>query len=99
MDRGREVHDVAAADMEFAYDFSRLHRTGEVVLPADFRVAGGEPDALRAVARDSLAYRKRTQPLASPSAGCIFQNPDPRARSRAGRTSPVRPARWSIAPD
>ena len=32
---------------------------------------------MRAVARDSLAYRKRTQPLATPSAGCIFQNPDP----------------------
>jgi UDP-N-acetylmuramate dehydrogenase len=48
-----------------------------VVLSADFRVAAGVPDRLRAVARDSLAYRKRTQPLASPSAGCIFQNPDP----------------------
>jgi UDP-N-acetylmuramate dehydrogenase len=32
---------------------------------------------LRAVARESLAYRKRTQPLESASAGCIFQNPDP----------------------
>ena len=32
---------------------------------------------LRAAARDSLKYRKATQPLASPSAGCIFQNPDP----------------------
>jgi UDP-N-acetylmuramate dehydrogenase len=28
------------------------------------------------VARESLAYRKRTQPLESPSAGCIFMNPD-----------------------
>ena len=37
----------------------------------------GEPEALRAVARASLAYRKRTQPLDVPSAGCIFQNPDP----------------------
>jgi UDP-N-acetylmuramate dehydrogenase len=71
------VQDVAAADMEFAYDFSRLHRTREVVVSADFRVAAGSPDELRAIARDSLAYRKRTQPLALPSAGCIFQNPDP----------------------
>ena len=31
--------------------------------------------ALRRTARESLAYRKRTQPLDSPSAGCIFQNP------------------------
>ena len=42
-----------------------------------FRVATGDPAALRAVARDSLAFRKRTQPLESPSAGCIFQNPQP----------------------
>jgi UDP-N-acetylmuramate dehydrogenase len=32
---------------------------------------------LRRVARESLAYRKRTQPLDTPSAGCIFQNPQP----------------------
>ena len=33
------------------------------------------------MARESLAFRKRTQPLESPSAGCIFMNPDP-ARDR-----------------
>jgi UDP-N-acetylmuramate dehydrogenase len=67
--------------MEFGYDYSRLHRTREVVVSADFRVHAGDPDALRAVARESLAYRKGTQPLESASAGCIFQNPDP-ARDR-----------------
>jgi len=70
------VEQVPHARMEFAYDFSRLHRTGEVVLAADFIVMPGEPESLRATARESLAYRKRTQPLAQPSAGCIFQNPD-----------------------
>ncbi len=73
-----EIQDVPAADLEFGYDYSRLHRTREVVLSADFVVSPGVPEALRTVARESLAYRKRTQPLASPSAGCIFQNPDPR---------------------
>lgn len=68
---------IAAADMEFGYDRSRLQRTRELVLSADFRVGRGAPAALRAIARDSLAYRKRTQPLESASAGCIFQNPDP----------------------
>ena len=68
----------APADrMEFDYDYSRLKRTGEIVLWAAFRVTGGaDPAALRAVARESLAFRKRTQPLESPSAGCIFMNPD-----------------------
>ena len=73
---GRELR-VTAAEMEFGYDRSRLQRTREVVLSADFRVGRGEAAALRAVARESLAYRKRTQPLESASAGCIFQNPDP----------------------
>lgn len=73
----------APADrMEFAYDYSRLKRTGEIALWVAFRVTpGGDPAALRVVARESLAFRKRTQPLASPSAGCIFMNPDP-ARDR-----------------
>lgn len=69
----------APADrMAFDYDFSRLKHTGEIVLWAAFRVTpGGDPAALRAVARESLAFRKHTQPLESPSAGCIFMNPDP----------------------
>jgi UDP-N-acetylmuramate dehydrogenase len=72
------LQDVPRAEMEFAYDYSRLHRTHEIVVAADFTVSAGEPSALRATARESLAFRKRTQPLESPSAGCIFQNPDPR---------------------
>jgi UDP-N-acetylmuramate dehydrogenase len=73
--------EVPAADMEFGYDYSRLHRTRELVISADFRVSEGDQSALRATARESLAFRKRTQPLESASAGCIFQNPDP-ARDR-----------------
>ncbi|MEO8678730.1 MAG: UDP-N-acetylmuramate dehydrogenase [Vicinamibacterales bacterium] len=73
----------AGADrMEFAYDDSRLKRTGEIVVWVAFRATpGADPAALRAVARESLAFRKRSQPLESPSAGCIFMNPDP-ARDR-----------------
>lgn len=82
---GGTIQDVPHAEMEFGYDYSRLHRTGEIVLSGDFHVSPGDPDSLRAVARESLAFRKRTQPLESPSAGCIFQNPDPsRDRMPAG---------------
>jgi UDP-N-acetylmuramate dehydrogenase len=71
---------LAAADMEFGYDRSRLQRTGEIVISAEFHAGRGDPAALRAIARESLAYRKRTQPLESASAGCVFQNPDARDR-------------------
>jgi UDP-N-acetylmuramate dehydrogenase len=70
------IEDVPASAMEFGYDRSRLQRTQEVLLSATFRTTPGDPEALRATARASLAFRKRTQPLDTPSAGCIFQNPD-----------------------
>ena len=89
LSRDGHISDVPVAELEFAYDYSRLHRTGEIVISADFNVVPGEPDRLRAVARDSLAYRKRTQPLAMPSAGCIFQNPAP------GRDSVPEGIPWS----
>jgi UDP-N-acetylmuramate dehydrogenase len=76
MDRSGHIAELTQAEMEFAYDTSRLQRTREVLVWAEFAVQGGEPEALREVARASLAYRKRTQPLAMPSAGCAFQNPD-----------------------
>ena len=74
--------DVPGAAMAFGYDRSRLQRTGEVLLSAVFVVSPGDPAALRATARESLAYRKRTQPLDTPHAGCCFRNPS------AGATPP-----------
>ena len=68
--------EVPADAMAFGYDRSRLQESGEVLLSAVFRVSAGEPGGLRAIARESLAFRKRTQPLDTPSAGCIFQNPE-----------------------
>jgi UDP-N-acetylmuramate dehydrogenase len=75
--RAGVVTTVPAAAMEFGYDYSRLHRTREIVLSAAFHVHRGNPAVLRETARGSLAFRKRTQPLEQASAGCIFQNPDP----------------------
>ena len=54
---------------------------GRVLLSADFGVQPADPAVLRRRARASLAFRKRTQPLAVPSAGCAFRNPDPGAVS------------------
>ena len=71
------VQDAPAAAMAFGYDRSRLQSSGEILLSAVFRVSSGDPADLRATARASLAFRKRTQPLDTPSAGCIFQNPEP----------------------
>jgi UDP-N-acetylmuramate dehydrogenase len=86
--RDGQILMVPREEMEFAYDFSRLHRTGEIVVAAEFHVRPGDPAMLRQVARESLAFRKRTQPLENASAGCIFQNPDP-ARDRVPADVPA----------
>jgi len=73
-----EVIDVPAGEMAFGYDRSRIQHSGEVALSVLFAVTpGAAPETLRAAARTSLAFRKRTQPLHQASAGCIFQNPGP----------------------
>ena len=63
------------ASMGFGYDDCRVQHTGELVRWAEFRVGRGAVGELRAAARRSLAFRKRTQPLGQASAGCVFQNP------------------------
>jgi UDP-N-acetylmuramate dehydrogenase len=77
VDSGGRTIRVEGSEMEFGYDTSRVQRTREVVISADFRVGRGDVSDLRVIARESLAYRKQTQPLESASAGCIFQNPVP----------------------
>jgi UDP-N-acetylmuramate dehydrogenase len=75
--REGSIMALSAAEMSFGYDRSRLQRTGEVLLSATFRVGAGDPAALRETARRSLAFRKRTQPLDTHNAGCVFRNPEP----------------------
>jgi UDP-N-acetylmuramate dehydrogenase len=77
IDRDGRKHELSADAMEFGYDQSRLQWTGEVLLWADFRTSPASAAELRDRARRSLAFRKRSQPLAMPSAGCIFRNPNP----------------------
>ena len=69
-------HRVKKGQPAKSYDRSRIQDSGEVVLSVVFAVTpGATPEMLRAAARTSLAFRKRTQPLHQSSAGCIFQNP------------------------
>ncbi len=71
-----EIHVEPVEQLGFAYDVSRLQTTGEALLWVEIRVHEADPVALRATAKESLTFRKRTQPLALKSAGCVFQNPE-----------------------
>lgn len=77
VDRGGAEIVAPRPSMAFGYDDSRVQHTGELVRWVEFRVGRGEAGELRAAARRSLAFRKRTQPLGLASAGCVFQNPRP----------------------
>jgi UDP-N-acetylmuramate dehydrogenase len=76
LDRAGEVRVEPVETLGFGYDASRLQTTGEALLWVEIRVHDDDPMALRKTAKESLTFRKRTQPLALPSAGCIFQNPE-----------------------
>jgi UDP-N-acetylmuramate dehydrogenase len=76
LDRGGESRVETVEKLGFAYDVSRLQKTGEALLWVEINVHDADPLLLRATAKQSLTYRKKTQPLALPSAGCVFQNPE-----------------------
>ncbi len=58
----------------FAYDYSILHQTKDVVISVTFALPKDTKDRLWAIANDSIAYRRETQPQGILSAGCTFQN-------------------------
>jgi UDP-N-acetylmuramate dehydrogenase len=66
---------IPGSEMEFGYDTSRLHRSGEVALAVTFALASGDPAAMRRVMQENLAWRRARHPgLAQfPSAGSIFK--------------------------
>ena len=69
----------------FAYDVSRLQETGEALLWVEIRVHEADPAALRATAKESLTFRKRTQPLALAQRWLHLSKPRGPARSPSRR--------------
>ncbi len=59
---------------QFAYDYSILQKTHEIVLEAVFELKKGNPKTLKEKAAWALEYRKKTQPFGIASSGCFFRN-------------------------
>ncbi len=59
---------------QFAYDYSILHTTSDVLLSVTFEMPVNDTHALWEVANNSIAHRRETQPQGIKSAGCIFKN-------------------------
>jgi UDP-N-acetylmuramate dehydrogenase len=60
---------------QFGYDDSILHHRKDVVLAATFRLAPSEPEHLRRIIEENLAWRRERHPPldTEPSAGSIFK--------------------------
>jgi UDP-N-acetylmuramate dehydrogenase len=76
-----EVQELKPPQLCYDYRTSTLKRGriigagfGPVVLSANFRLAAGDPEAMRGKADEFLAHRRRTQPV-EPSLGSTFKNP------------------------
>lgn len=77
--RGRMV-DIPAASIPFTY--RRAHLPRGIVVGVWLQLKPGNHEQIGKTVKDYLQYRKDTQPLALPSAGCVFKNPP---RDSAGR--------------
>lgn len=67
------VVDLAASDIPFAY--RRAGLPPGVVVGVWMQMRPGVRQEIERVVKDYLHYRRDTQPLALPSAGCVFKNP------------------------
>ncbi len=60
---------------KFAYDFSILQKTKEILLEGVFILKKDLKENIKKRAKEVLKYRKKTQPINKATAGCFFKNP------------------------
>lgn len=75
-----DVVEVDASDIVFRYRHAEL--PPGILVGVWLQLKAGERTVIEKTVKDYLQYRKDTQPLALPSAGCVFRNPP---RDSAGR--------------
>ena len=68
-----ELRDVPRSELAFRYRRSTLPKG--IVAGAWLQLKAGSPEDIAQRVKDYLRYRKDTQPLTEPNAGCVFKNP------------------------
>lgn len=74
MDTEGNVKNVTQEYFRFAYDYSYVQDSKEIVLSAVFRMKKMSPTELERRAEEAHIYRKQTQPMGIATCGCFFQN-------------------------
>lgn len=67
-----QVVTLTKADLDFDYDKSRFHKTGEIILEATFNLRRGDKEKAKYVAREWTVRKGKLQP--GNSCGCVFKN-------------------------
>jgi UDP-N-acetylmuramate dehydrogenase len=65
---------VKRSEIEVSYRSSEISKNG-VIIEGCFRLTEAEPKDVRKLMRKYMVRRKKTQPVSSLSAGCVFKNP------------------------
>jgi UDP-N-acetylmuramate dehydrogenase len=69
-----ETREESHEYFQFAYDYSILQQTKEIVLWAQFKMKKKDPAVLIQRTKEAMEYRKKTQPFGVATSGCFFQN-------------------------
>ncbi len=70
-----DIRDIPAEDAGFSYRESIFSREGGLILSADFQLAPGNGEEIKARMNELAARRRQSQPLDMPSAGSTFKRP------------------------
>ena len=74
VNRLREVKKVDNNYFRFAYDYSILQETKEILLEAVFKLKKVDSKILKERAEEAFNYRKESQPMGIATSGCFFKN-------------------------
>ena len=75
LDGGAE-YAIKRDEMEFSYRRCVLHRTGDIVTGATFRLSRGDPREIKEKMRENNELRNAKQPVSMMSAGSFFKRPE-----------------------
>ena len=91
VDPSGNVLDCPASAIRFSYRRALLPRG--IVVGVRVQLRPASKDKIQATVKEYLRYRKETQPLTLPNAGCVFKNPGPDAAGRVIEAAGLKGAR------
>lgn len=93
LNKNGQVEEVPGKEMAFSYDYSRVQKTGEIVVEVYLKLSHGDTARAKVVREEWLKRKLKVQPQINCS-GCIFKNLTPQEATRIG--APTVSAGWVL---